>query len=360
MYGWALLFSPIVSGLLADPLRQYPFLFPASSESSWYYALLQRFPFLLPNVVAAIVCLGSLILVQCLVPETLVRPPPQSSTRTTKTTTTTSSRSVTSLVCQWWHAVWGRRQQDTGTNHPNNKEEQALLLPIVNPPQPRAKSSSSSSLAVSATQQPHTGNQSTNNDDKSSLYGTLGTTDDHQRKPLTFTRIDSKDSYHTNKDPLRRGASASSSSETSLTNLQLPQDIVLLAAQTDIQTALRASVQAFHVEEGSLMSSIQYRQRLSAALVKRRTTLLAAAAQTQPPAPPSHTESDPNSTLESTWNNNNTTTAPSSITSKPPSPSTDTDAPNDGTTVESNTESEATIASLWAMKATRRQLIVFW
>ena len=358
MYGWALLFSPMVSGLLADPLRQYPFLVP--SESTWYYALLQRFPFVLPNVVAAIVCLGSLILVHCLVPETLVRPPPtQPSPQSTKTTTT-SSRSVTSLVCQWWKAVWGQStQQDTGTNH-SNKEEQDLLSPIVNPPQPTTKSSSSSSLAVSATQQPHTGNQSPNNnddDDMPSLYGTLGTTDDHQRKSLTSTRIDTKDSYHTKTDPLRRGASASSSSETSLTNLQLPQDIVLLAAQTDIQTALRASVQAFHVEEGSLMSSIQYRQRLSAALVKRRTTLLAAAAQTQPQPTASHTESDTNGTRESTWNNN--TTTPSTRNNEIAPPSTDR-APNSGDMAESNTETEATIASLWAMKATRRQLIVFW
>lgn len=65
-----MLLAPAVGGLLSDPLTQYPEGSPWM-EDEWVVKLLMNYPFVLPNLVAAIVCLISVILVILCVEETL-------------------------------------------------------------------------------------------------------------------------------------------------------------------------------------------------------------------------------------------------------------------------------------------------
>jgi Sugar (and other) transporter len=72
MWGWGFLISPAISGLTAEPLKQYPHVtWLQDDHKAWYYALLQKFPFLLPNVIGTILCLVALLSVCLFVPETL-------------------------------------------------------------------------------------------------------------------------------------------------------------------------------------------------------------------------------------------------------------------------------------------------
>lgn len=69
MWGWGFLFSPALSGALAEPVRQYP-------NAAWvqqFHGILSKFPFLLPNIVAAIFCISAMVAVQLYVHETLPR-----------------------------------------------------------------------------------------------------------------------------------------------------------------------------------------------------------------------------------------------------------------------------------------------
>ena len=69
MWGWGFLFSPALSGALAEPVRQYP-------NAAWvqqFQGLLSKFPFLLPNLVGAVLCISALIGVHLCVQETLPR-----------------------------------------------------------------------------------------------------------------------------------------------------------------------------------------------------------------------------------------------------------------------------------------------
>ena len=66
MWGLGFLISPAISGILSEPVRQYP-------GRDWENALgetLMEYPFILPNIVGAAFCLLSLVLVATL-PETL-------------------------------------------------------------------------------------------------------------------------------------------------------------------------------------------------------------------------------------------------------------------------------------------------
>jgi MFS family permease len=76
MWGWGFLVSPALSGALAEPIQQYPDIWDGDScESSplcvGLKKLLTKFPFLLPNLLGAILCVASLGAVFCFVPETL-------------------------------------------------------------------------------------------------------------------------------------------------------------------------------------------------------------------------------------------------------------------------------------------------
>jgi MFS family permease len=69
MWGWGFLISPVIAGALAEPVKQYP-------NVGWLLEgflrhFLTRYPFLLPNMVGALLCLISIVFVKLFVTETL-------------------------------------------------------------------------------------------------------------------------------------------------------------------------------------------------------------------------------------------------------------------------------------------------
>jgi MFS family permease len=69
MYGWGFLMSPAISGALAEPIRQYP-------DAAWLQNgmvghILSKHPFLLPNLLGAVLCLIAMATVALFVRETL-------------------------------------------------------------------------------------------------------------------------------------------------------------------------------------------------------------------------------------------------------------------------------------------------
>jgi MFS family permease len=67
MRGWGFLVCPAIGGSLAEVVKQYP-------TASWvvrFEPFLSRFPFLLPNIVGAVFCITSLVMVKLFVNETL-------------------------------------------------------------------------------------------------------------------------------------------------------------------------------------------------------------------------------------------------------------------------------------------------
>mmetsp|Transcript_49163 Transcript_49163/g.74765 ORF Transcript_49163/g.74765 Transcript_49163/m.74765 type:complete len:628 (+) Transcript_49163:155-2038(+) len=69
MWGWGFLFSPALSGVLAEPLRQYP-----DSVPVMFQGLLTRFPFTLPNLLSAVFCSIGVLAIHSCVPETRLSP----------------------------------------------------------------------------------------------------------------------------------------------------------------------------------------------------------------------------------------------------------------------------------------------
>jgi MFS family permease len=69
MFGGAFLFAPAIAGALAEPVKQYPNL--AYLQEGVMHDLLASYPFLLPNLVAALLSCTCIILVDCFVRETL-------------------------------------------------------------------------------------------------------------------------------------------------------------------------------------------------------------------------------------------------------------------------------------------------
>jgi Major Facilitator Superfamily len=69
MWGWGFLISPVVSGALAEPVKQYP---DAAwlNEGTFAGDVLREYPFLLPNVLGAAVCLIAIVLIRLFVHET--------------------------------------------------------------------------------------------------------------------------------------------------------------------------------------------------------------------------------------------------------------------------------------------------
>lgn len=70
MWGWGFLISPVVSGFLAEPFKQFSdknFI----AEDSFLSVLLHEYPFLLPNLLGAFQCFLGTILAQFFVHETL-------------------------------------------------------------------------------------------------------------------------------------------------------------------------------------------------------------------------------------------------------------------------------------------------
>jgi Major Facilitator Superfamily len=72
MWGWGFLISPAMSGISAEPIKQYPnVMWLQSDHNQWYYIILAKFPFLLPNLIGALLGFLSLLAVNLYVPETL-------------------------------------------------------------------------------------------------------------------------------------------------------------------------------------------------------------------------------------------------------------------------------------------------
>ena len=118
MWAWGFLLSPGLSGFLSDPLRQYPHL----KLPTIFRNVLQRHPFLLPNLVSVLLCTIDLVAVWCLVPETLPNP--------------RSSRYLLSDTVEWFQTIWQRISSSHSTTNnlrtiedDNDDDEIESLLP---------------------------------------------------------------------------------------------------------------------------------------------------------------------------------------------------------------------------------------
>ena len=69
MRGYGFLLCPAITGFLSDPMKQYPQLM--GRMPLWVQSLLLAYPFVLPNLVASVLCLGAVRLVREFVEETL-------------------------------------------------------------------------------------------------------------------------------------------------------------------------------------------------------------------------------------------------------------------------------------------------
>ncbi|KAL3910025.1 MAG: hypothetical protein SGARI_002319 [Bacillariaceae sp.] len=71
MWGWGFLLSPALSGFLSDPLQQYPHFEHWLPSDGDLYIFLQKYPFVLPNLISVLLCVVDLVAVEIWVPETL-------------------------------------------------------------------------------------------------------------------------------------------------------------------------------------------------------------------------------------------------------------------------------------------------
>ena len=116
MRSWGFLICPAIGGALAEPLSQYPKWQP----SGWIRHVLTEYPFLLPNLVAFILCILNAMLVWCYLPETL---PPQKR-RSPRHIPGDVCESIITTYSQWSKAYCG---QD------GKVEERPLLIESVQP-----------------------------------------------------------------------------------------------------------------------------------------------------------------------------------------------------------------------------------
>jgi MFS family permease len=86
MWGWGFLFSPALSGALAEPVRQYP----NSELVRSFQGILAAYPFLLPNLVGALFCFATTFATFAFVHETL----PEEKRRTPKR--------IPADIVAWW------------------------------------------------------------------------------------------------------------------------------------------------------------------------------------------------------------------------------------------------------------------
>lgn len=75
MWGWGFFVCPAIAGTVAEPTRQYAdwWEHQQGGNSGWMFQFLDTFPFILPNLIGALTCLVSMLLVALFVPETLSR-----------------------------------------------------------------------------------------------------------------------------------------------------------------------------------------------------------------------------------------------------------------------------------------------
>jgi hypothetical protein len=73
MRGWGFLMIPIISGLVSEPLRQYPQFADVRKDDTTqrYFELIEKFPFFLPNLLGAAMGMISMVAVNLFVIETV-------------------------------------------------------------------------------------------------------------------------------------------------------------------------------------------------------------------------------------------------------------------------------------------------
>jgi MFS family permease len=102
MWGWGFLFSPALSGALAEPVKQYP----DSEFVQRFEGTLSKYPFLLPNLVGALFCVVAMLALYFFVQETL----PEGQRR--------SPKLIPSDIVLWWKnlllsAIYKLRRQQS-------------------------------------------------------------------------------------------------------------------------------------------------------------------------------------------------------------------------------------------------------
>ncbi len=70
MWGWGFLVSPAISGILADPVKQYSTT-AWIADGSLFSTSLRQYPFLLPNLLGTVFCVIGIALTRCFLYETL-------------------------------------------------------------------------------------------------------------------------------------------------------------------------------------------------------------------------------------------------------------------------------------------------
>eukprot|EP00529_Nitzschia_sp_RCC80_P014921 CAMPEP_0113442176 /NCGR_PEP_ID=MMETSP0014_2-20120614/1474_1 /TAXON_ID=2857 /ORGANISM="Nitzschia sp." /LENGTH=678 /DNA_ID=CAMNT_0000333065 /DNA_START=39 /DNA_END=2075 /DNA_ORIENTATION=+ /assembly_acc=CAM_ASM_000159 len=70
MWAWGFLLSPAISGFVSDPIRQYGSFFETLKDTP-IYAFLEKYPFILPNLISVFLSLLCILAVKVYVPETL-------------------------------------------------------------------------------------------------------------------------------------------------------------------------------------------------------------------------------------------------------------------------------------------------
>jgi len=96
MRGWGFLISPALGGWLAEPAKQYPNASWIVNSPQGVQSMLLKYPFLLPNLVGAIVCFLIVVVVTCFIEETL----PASKRRSPKYIPHDTKRQIDLTLCQ--------------------------------------------------------------------------------------------------------------------------------------------------------------------------------------------------------------------------------------------------------------------
>lgn len=120
MRSWGMLLGPAIGGLLAEPQTQYPQTM--WFQSGWRKRLLETYPFLLPNLVVAICCLGGAISATWFIEETL--------TSSERLTPRTAFQDLFHGLSGCWMTI---SQLWRSPRAPRGGEESQVLLPNEDP-----------------------------------------------------------------------------------------------------------------------------------------------------------------------------------------------------------------------------------
>ena len=119
MRSWGLLIGPVAGGLLAEPLQQYAsWTEDLKKRDHWAFHLLSLYPFLLPNLLGAVLCTSAAIALGLLVRETL--PSPKSPWKYLRT-------SISKVLCACRSMASSKASEAESGNVPS---EESMLLPV--------------------------------------------------------------------------------------------------------------------------------------------------------------------------------------------------------------------------------------